>query len=803
MDLFFLSAPQPLTKTYAKQVDGSITKTSYPDVYRVTSHRETVSSLDDFHAAIQHHANLGHCLVKGQLHRDLVSESRAGATISADATQWICLDIDGLPTLQTIDQVLKDLEITNTDYIVQWSASQGIDASGLRCHIFLMLGKPVLAPVLKQWLIQLNLTTSLLSSNMSLARNGNTVRWALDITTCQNDKLIFIAPPVLKKLRDPLKGQPRYQLVKRGLPTFNLPTKLALAATNAHGTATRLQELRKNAGLPARKFTTKFHNDTEVLAKPDQATVTVDRVTEKFTYLNLNSGDSAAYWHPNDDAGVIYNFKGEPNYLTKELDPDYWKVASTAAKLTSQQETDVIETGASTPASALDVIHLAFRDRQSDCYYNGTYSPETEELDLVRTSSEKKLRDYCMQFNVPIGELVQIWDMVFDPQDTIRLDVANKTINMFHRTQYMRTEPKTVRVCPPTIFKVINHALGAEPAIVEHFMNWLAFIVQQRTRTNTAWVLYGTEGTGKGLLIDYILRPMLGMKQTSKLRASQLDEKYNGFMRNTLLVFYDEAQIPNMRNPESVMEMLRNFITEDSITVREMYSGSVETPNYSNHILASNKPNAILLNNNDRRWNVGKFQHDKLNTDPKHGGVDVEKQIVSGCELQNFYHYLYGYAVDERAARTPLDTGDRQALIDTTVSSADEVAQALNADSADMGFFLDQLPTDNSYLADAQRMNKVEDYRAILLVLLERTTPDGKCKITRDELFGLFEYPVGSIPSTPNKFTKYLKHRHIHVAPMALDARTVRGAQVTWADAKNFPTYLADHWPTKKTKEKS
>lgn len=804
MDLFFISADRPLTKQYTKMPDGSVEKTSYPDVYRVTSHLEQIESIDDFHAAVERHALLGHCMIKGYLHRDLISESRAGATDSGDTTWWVCLDIDGLPTKQSIDEILTSLGLAYTSYIVQWSASQDITSTDLRCHIFMLLDKPVPAPFLKQWLIKLNLSTPLLNDNMQLSRSGNAIRWALDITTCQNDKLIFIAPPVLKKIRDPFKGRSRYELVKKANPTLVLPANMNTMSTNAEQVEQRRRELRKQAGLPVRRADfkpTRMHKDVEVFNQPDRAIVTVDRVGEQFTYLNLNDGDSAAYYHPNDNPEIIYNFKGEPNCVTRELDPDYYKQVSgelkrrqTEAKEVAHAEERAQQIGVFAPVQG--PVLLAFRDFASGVYYHGTFDEATDNLELAQAKNEKQVRDFCMQFNMPIGDFVPIWNVIFDPQDNVRVDVANKVVNLFHRTEYMRAEPKKVLRCPATIFKVISHALGGEAAIIEHFVNWLAFIVQQRTRTNTAWVLYGTEGTGKGVLMSKILRPLLGAKQTSVIRAEQLQQPYNTFLKNVLLVFYDEAHIPNMKDPEGVLEKLRNFITEPLISLRAMYANAVEVPNYSNHILASNKPNVITLSNHDRRWNIGRFQHEKLAISKAEFKV-----LEEGTELQEFYHFLYNYPVDEDAVRTPLVTEDRQELIDTTLSSADEVAQALDARKANMEFFIDQLPTDSSYMSDSQRMNKVENYRAVLLAVIERTNPsDGTCKIARDELREMFEYPVGKIPDTPNKFTKFLAHRHIHTKKVRINV-PVYGIEVKWADFKNFKQYLVDYWPTKKTKE--
>ncbi len=67
----------------------------------------------------------------------------------------------------------------------------------------MLLDKPYAAPLIKQWLVQKNHEVPLLNASMTLTKTGNALTWPLDISACQNDKLIYIAPPVLKGIKDP------------------------------------------------------------------------------------------------------------------------------------------------------------------------------------------------------------------------------------------------------------------------------------------------------------------------------------------------------------------------------------------------------------------------------------------------------------------------------------------------------------------------------------------------------------------------------------------------------------------------
>ena len=113
-----------------------------------------------------------------------------------------------------------------------------------------------------------------------------------------------------------------------------------------------------------------------------------------------------------------------------------------------------------------------------------------------------------------------------------------------------------------------------------------------------------------------------------------------------------------------------------------------------------------------------------------------------------------------------------------------------------MAYFIDQLPTDDSYKLDPRRLATVEEYRRTLCNLLLRTKPNGLCNIHRDELFVLFNYMVGDMSPSPAKFTKFLGHRQLEIKPLLIPghAKTGRGITVTWNGLANFPTLLKNHF---------
>lgn len=793
MNYIYLNGTLPLTKSYVKHPDGSITKTSYPHAYKFTSHHETCKNLPDLLAQMNKHAALGHCMLKGEITKPLVSESRAGSTTSSGTTHWLCFDIDGLPetvTATTSDGVTTTVPFTVEDfmrliglgdvsYILQWSASYGIENWAIRCHVIVLLKTPVSAPLIKQWLINLNHTVERLKESQGLTKTGNSLTWPLDITACQNDKLIYIAPPVLKGMKNPLGKTPRISLVKKDKDFYVFPIATPTAKNRAL-TDARILELRAAAGLPPRKLTYRVVGGDEVLVKPDSCDATEIKQERGYVYFNINGGDSWGYYHPEDNPDYIFNFKGEPTYLTKELLPDYWKSLQ----------------GAGHRVASTGLTYLAFSDRLTGTYWRGTYDTANDVLDINPAKTLILLEHFAKQNGIIIGDYVPEWDMTFDPHDNVRVDFVNQTINTFQLTTYMKAVAKKVPKCPPTIFRIIHHALGGDADITEHFMNWVAFILQERDRTLTSWVLHGVEGTGKGILMDKILRPIFGFSQTTVRRMEEFKQPYNGYMKQCFIVFVDEVQTSVLMDESGVAANMRNFVTEPIITIRNMFSAPVECRNYTNWIVASNKADPVSIPKNDRRTNVAKYQKAKFYpTDADLAKWPADKLRIES-ELQAFHDYLLGYAVDKTAAATPMDTEDRNTLISISENAIDTVAGALL--DGHMDFFLDQLPTSGAYKTNTLSLNKVEEYRKALFEILNRADAlTGKVNIARDELRTLFEYTVGKIPESPNKFTSLLKHHRIHVKKVwdGSAGKTVNGISCEFKDVQHFGTYLKLHYP--------
>jgi len=202
-ELHFLEADLPLSKEISINRQEKLEKKPYPMVKNFNSHIEVVKDISEFGQVVEFHAAKGHCLLKGHLDRQLFKESRAGHTCSDKPTDFVFLDADGISVPP--DELLRILGLEDADPYIQYSSSSGvirekdhgiIDPPMDRYHIFLLLERPTKPGILKLQLKHWNLNIPILRNQITLNKANTALRYPLDITVCQNDKLIYIARPI-------------------------------------------------------------------------------------------------------------------------------------------------------------------------------------------------------------------------------------------------------------------------------------------------------------------------------------------------------------------------------------------------------------------------------------------------------------------------------------------------------------------------------------------------------------------------------------------------------------------------------
>lgn len=752
----FLAASDgtPLTKQYTKEPDGSITTNPYPFVRDFTSFEYSVSSLTDWLAVLEEHSKLHHCLLKGTLDRKLENESRAGHTNPNTPTHLWVLDLDFNDGFVDIDHFLSTLDprFSETSYILHFSNSAGITGpAGLRSHILFFGAESYVPPHGKLWLQYKNLTVPELRKKVKLSANGMSLRYPLDITTLQSDKLIYIARPICQNFDDPLSDS-RIKIVTKkheflpGKVEHINPQRITELADEL------VQELRKEAGIKTKKPKYTAGINGGVLLNPDVALVTGIKVARGFTYLNLNNGDSWGYYHRNDNPETLYNFKGEPPVRLQDIAPDYYKSLSV-----DKEENH-------------SLIPHVFREKSRDQYYNILYNPSTREIDsLDPVQSKPRMADFLAQYDLQMPEPVEDWTIEFDPRTNDVFNERNRWVNSFKPTTYMKTDFESVPRIPTTINKILTSICG-DKEMFDWFINWAAFIYQFREKTGTCPIFHGVPGTGKGLLHEKILQPLFGFEHTPKITTQQLDDSFNSWIEHAIIATWDEAGIIDNFD-HNLHDKTKHLITEPHTMLRLMRQNPRKIRNFLNMIIMTNHPDPIPLEINDRRFTIAP---------PQMTPIDISENEIAIIEdeLPIFAAYLQHYQVNSKVARTILKNRAREEMIISSANTVD--AFFYNLRSGNLDYFLNFMRSKTTTTPDGVYIEFENVMRRWAAMAIKNSKGDSDTFISRDEAMAVYSYVIKPFYS-PAKFKKMGDKYHMVDAAGRLNNKRLRGWEIHWA----------------------
>jgi len=783
MKITFLKAKRPLVKEITKT-----TKKPYPFIKKFTSIEHEVEKsqkgLKDLFELLQTSAEAGLCVHKGSLKRPLKEESRAFIADRLAPTDLLVMDIDNLQMPQKsldvkilAEKIILQLPeyFQDVSYIAQASASLGLKKDTVSLHLFFILKNSTNPKTLKEWLKVLNYETDLFSNQLKLSANGQSLSYVLDPSVADNSKLIYIAPPRFIELEDPIPGN-RFVLIKNTHPTLDFST-YSHSPERVHNLGIQIKDnLRKQQKLPKKtgKVTTvSVAGETQdVLQNPDKMTIEIVRVAEPYVNCNVNGGNSAGYYFVLDSPHYMYNFKGEPIWEIQKADPDFYK--------------SIFEIFADKIDQGKKLTPVVLRDFHTDTYYNGIFNDSLQQFsdDYPLTPTNKNsLEDFMRTHNRTVPDFIPDARVVFDPSSDkgIELDEAPYFVNLYRHTKYMLQSKETshleygnaikLKTLTPTIYTLMSHILGEGKTEFEHFINWLAYIYQNKKKTMTAWIFTGVPGTGKGLLIHKVLKPLFGNQQVPMRSLENIEEQFNLYMRTALFLVVDEFRMSDSGSVGKMADKLKHQVTEPTLTIRAMRTNQIELPSFCNFIFLTNRNDAVKIEDGDRRYNVGPRQEVKI--EKEHPNLLNNINLLEE-ELYVFAGVLQHFQVDAKMAHTTLENEAKSQMKEISMSVLEEFAFAVR--QRNLEYFLDilEIPLTNAF--DAGPVSTAQRYLKdwISKANTEVCIPIAHLKLVYDVLTD------SRNKFSQRDFSKAMSRLNIKSSVKRIKTKTIRGVVLTW-----------------------
>lgn len=162
--------------------------------------------------------------------------------------------------------------------------------------------------------------------------------------------------------------------------------------------------------------------------------------------------------------------------------------------------------------------------------------------------------------------------------------------------------------------RLLDLIFGDDGEARRWFVQWCAYPLQHPgTKLYTSAVIWGTEhGTGKTLLA-YSLMRIYG-DNAVEIKNKHLRGSFNGWQQHKQFIYGDEvASDQDSMHKRIDGEWLKGLITQDKVLINQKYLPEYTLPDKMNYIFSSNRPDAIFLEDTDRRFFVQEVASHKAN----------------------------------------------------------------------------------------------------------------------------------------------------------------------------------------------
>lgn len=639
-----------LVKTF--KANGEVE--AYPNSKRMTSHEcqypLTFEGMEKRLLDMRRFAGIGGCLLRGNLTEQIKEESRSGKTDRTAPNQTLMLDFDKVKfdcavfmkekkgagklagkeiiveeqdIIRAAEEQIAALNLPNDiSYFVHASNSFGMRHDRISVHVEFVMERGVTPIRQKEWLEMQNFASPQMAENIGLSRNKMALTMPLDPTVAHNTKLIYIGTPTFEhEDMNPIRGE-RILFVRK--KKLLLPSELVSPVNGSQLQACKektLDEKRKAEGL--KKFVLKTKNvrvgneTIQVYSNSDRLGLDIAYEQGDFVYCNVNGGDSHAYYFLKRDPTLMLNFKNEPAFRIKEAAPEFFDMVCELYKEEIAK-------------NAGGQFFLRRKNDDKGTIFGISLDEVTLEVSSTQELPETAADDWCEHHFILRPDAIPFADIFFDPtkqtgkETYVKGNITTDSINTYRIPESVKKREKQDYVMKyddcleilsehtPASALLIMHVCGNDKTMARHFLNWLATGAQTRDKTQTTFLMQGTQGTGKGLMFEHIMKPLFGEEYSRTVTIEQLDEKYNGYLANTLLLLIDEFRHGDAQATKFLENKLKMFVTEKEMEIRVMNHNSAQTRTFFNTIFYSNNEDAIRIPEGDRRINVCPRQELKL-----------------------------------------------------------------------------------------------------------------------------------------------------------------------------------------------
>ncbi|WOH37681.1 PriCT-2 domain-containing protein [Thalassotalea fonticola] len=145
--------------------------------------------------------------------------------------------------------------------------------------------------------------------------------------------------------------------------------------------------------------------------------------------------------------------------------------------------------------------------------------------------------------------------------------------------------------------------VSGDPIEQRIFRQWLSYKLQNLDK-KMQWSMFmqGPPGSGKSLWA-VVMKLLLGVHNCKFISPSALEGLFSNWASDHVLGIIEEIMLNGSKRYD-ILNKLKPYITNQTITVRPPYGSEYDAPNHADYMITSNEKNAIPVDDSDRRYFV-------------------------------------------------------------------------------------------------------------------------------------------------------------------------------------------------------
>jgi len=390
---------------------------------------------------------------------------------------------------------------------------------------------------------------------------------------------------------------------------------------------------------------------------PDMQKLKGSEILSKIVKQKMSIDDDSFF----DDLITLYIGKGVGAYRTDDdiltpllerLDPDITGVESDyfRAKLDRSRRNLGIDDPEVARKKFLErIVYLKDTGEFFDLEKGKSYSKETIDFEYAMIFGKTKMNPTTWLKQNPKRLIVESFKCkpdLYSKDSKIIEDKGFKFINSWRPNDLVAVKGDT-----KPWHDLLNHVFDDKTRHKEHFLDWIAFQLQNPGEKIHYAILLVSDNFrfGKGTIFRF-LQKMFGSHNTLSIDIGQALDKSKTFLINHQLVLIDEMESHGtFDEKKKLLNSLKTIITENVASSRELYKDYAVIETCTNYMLFSNKKDALSLPPNEMRYWV--FRNIKPRK--KDEFYDYVYKFLDGEGPKHVLHELLERDVSEFKPKSP------------------------------------------------------------------------------------------------------------------------------------------------------